>query len=228
MGRAEVLVPKITSGRQIPSSFFQMSCLTFMSSSTASITRSTSFISSRAVVGDQPGLDHVFQVGRGQLLVLDREVEGLPNGGHALLQRLLVDVPENRLEAVGQQQVDDARAHDPAAQHGHLFDLGRLETLDPGQPSGRAGVQENADQVLAHIGQGAVAKELRFPFDIRLDIEAQAFFHGLDGLEGGDITLGLVHGHHLGVVQEGLLFRGAGQPVDLCSGSGAIQLEAAR
>ncbi len=50
MGRAEVLVPKTQSGLQIPSSFFQMSCLIFMSSSTASMTRSTSFMSSKEVV----------------------------------------------------------------------------------------------------------------------------------------------------------------------------------
>ncbi len=50
MGRAEVLVAKITSGRQRPSSFFQIFCLTSISSSTASITRSASRQSSREVV----------------------------------------------------------------------------------------------------------------------------------------------------------------------------------
>ncbi len=50
MGRAEVFVPKIVSGLQISSSFFQISCLTSISSNTASITRSTSFRPSSEVV----------------------------------------------------------------------------------------------------------------------------------------------------------------------------------
>ena len=50
IGRADVLVAKIASGPQIPSSFFQMSCLTVISSRTASIIRSASFKSAREVV----------------------------------------------------------------------------------------------------------------------------------------------------------------------------------
>ena len=111
------------------------------------------------------------------------------------------------------QQVHDARAHDPAAQHGDFFDLGRLEILDARQPSRRTGVEENPDEVLGHIREQAVGKEAGLHRQVGVEVVAQTPFEGFDGLERRHVPLGLGRRHELGEIEQGLLLGRTRQPV---------------
>ncbi len=74
-------------------------------------------------------------------------------------------------------------------------------------------VEKDADEVLGHVRNSAVSEEPHLLFDVGLDVIAETLFKGVNGLERRNIPLGLLIGHELGVIEQGGLFRGTGNPV---------------
>ena len=124
----EVLVARIASGLQTRSSSAKICCLRSRCSGTASITRSTLVQRGQADRERDPAQQRVAVLGA-ELALGHRPVGRAGQGGPAALQRGLVDLDRDHVDAVAGEDLDDAGAHGAEPDHAHAVDLARHGSL---------------------------------------------------------------------------------------------------
>ena len=175
--------------------------------------------------GRQLVLEHGFQLISRHLLFLDGIVECFAYSGHSFFQGRVIDFPQHGLESIFQQHADNARSHDPTAQHTDFLDPGRLDALNTRQSPGCPSIKKNTDQVFGHVRHHAVGKQVGFNFQIRIDVIAEPSFYGFHGLERSDIAFGLTGHHGLGKIDQGFFFGRTGQTVIAVAGGAQLDVQ---
>ena len=135
------------------------------------------------------------------------------------LQGPLVDVPEDRVEAVGQQSrltIPDPMTPPPSMATFLIFG-GSIFSIRGSLPAARV-FRKMPMRFLATSETAQSAKSSASLSRSASKSPVKPSFHGLDGLEGGDISLGLFGRHALAKAMMPVFSSGVGQLVDLVPG----------